>query len=1312
MTFRHLDRVVADADVDADLDASTDEEFQNGEPCHLDGDDQEAVSVVPSNSDEPDDLSTTPSQPTLDETSPRDLLPDSASGSRSTHTAKEENAKSLVAGKVKSAHGQPHVLETDFCFASLTHFLRKEVYRLKRDGYANISQGKGKTREDFTPNTAGFPLPFERPSSPWSHAPAPYYRVTPIRRSLRIARKENPDRFPLPLPTLHDTPQGSSSGLARAPADTLEIESARTTFEEYTKSQRHAVRNKARDTPTSPPRTKVRQTRASKNGSTSASGPALRLEHPVTVASAENHASDLDGNTPPELPLNNVPLGQSAWDASLPADILSAGSGNAIRTPPAPAAPELEYWNTPIQVEDHTNHCFKWNEIVPENIPHSVKTANTFFQSVARARKGSGSLKNPDEPHPDQFRTVREYREFHRRHPNGPPPSPNPQPAPSAVFTQDLSPAVQTPQEASVPPATSAAPATEQTEAKNISTSSPSKVRKRLNEKMPLLQYPRQWAPWCFILDVPIERPHPLSPPTTDPISIWAMGEDEWSSISAFLSTEDVKNLRLVCKSFARSLAPIQFRNVVVNFDRNLFDFQGTDWDSRIGLPPKKSIFTDYGYNFNQFGISFEYDFNGLLNAQPKVIEKEQEAWFGKFRWPTEQYPRFPELQALEDLVDHNRPLLKDCMKMVTNASELGLCIDSGHGWLEGPDISDMALFNKRNTKGSAIFGKTFKTEDVWTTFARNEFFKWSQQNTINEAMKYLLAKKNPNETDARDFRFLRAVEVRDIESFKRQREQYDYDPGCHTGGIGAGIDDDDAPVNGATLFLRPDLVERRRNEMRRARKDYRHVPQWPVIFNARNLAAEHGGHLQWIQRMTPDPKTFPLTPGTLTEAQAQWLMETAWAQRAFLSSFTTAIITNKDNFRGIHTLRIAKLSSGLLPSLEQYEFWKTLRGLRKLEIFVSPDWRQEYVIGDKSFTTSMLISPAKAARKFRELLDHHIAKLENLHSLSIGFVGGGEDAPGMFARNQNVLPAPIIENPNEWLLGPGKKKIPSISRFDHVRELRFKNCWFTPYMLQEFMKTSRDTSLHSLILDSVSMTTFHDADIDRPLTTKRDDLHCIHHAEKWAKEILPTGAAWAKTLDEITPGKSLLEHKYDAGLLKKEEEPMPLRPFRGHVEQIILNSCGYVKISAPRTRSSTYNQNSLVVHSEVPMDHGLAVRRGRLSASERDWIPATQEINMAHVRAPDRAALENPSTNNADRPAKIMLCKDNLLWLGTLTQCIHPIEKRVLEKAWGLKFGWNDDLRRWEAVEDGMFEGGTGRFSGVIKKDWASGVNELDGEA
>ena len=409
-----------------------------------------------------------------------------------------------------------------------------------------------------------------------------------------------------------------------------------------------------------------------------------------------------------------------------------------------------------------------------------------------------------------------------------------------------------------------------------------------------------------------------------------------------------------------------------------------------------------------------------------------------------------------------------------------------------------------------------------------------------------------------------------------------------------------------------------------------------------------------------------------LTEAQAQWLMETVWAQRAFLSAYTTAIITNKHNFTNIHTLRISKLSSGLLPSLEQKEFWKTLSGLKKLEIYLSPDWRQEHVTGDKAFAQNMIIPPAKAAERFTDFLRLYVTKLEGLYSLSVGFVGGGEHGVGLYARNRHVLPAPIVDDPNDWLLENTSKNTSSlVTKFDHVREMKFENCWFTPWMLQEFMKRSRDTSVHSLTLNSVSMTTIHDEGLEKALTTEKDILRCHHSREEWARETLPSGAAWTHALDGITPGKPLHEYKYDAGLVDGDENPMPARSFRGHVQQITLNSCGYVKISLPKGRSATYNQNSAVIQSESPMDHGLRARKDRFSGycgvADRDL-----ENGMRH--------RFNRLTSDTEKPSRAMISTEGHAWLGTLTQCIHPVEKRILEQAWQMRFGWPDNLNRWAA--------------------------------
>ncbi|KIW55241.1 hypothetical protein PV05_07536 [Exophiala xenobiotica] len=776
--------------------------------------------------------------------------------------------------------------------------------------------------------------------------------------------------------------------------------------------------------------------------------------------------------------------------------------------------------------------------------------------------------------------------------------------------------------------------------------------------------------------------------------SLIDLNDDHWMDIAAYLSSQDIKNVRLVNRSLSQVLDPILFRNVVIDFGKSFFDVDNTGWDSRSGRPPSNSMLKRHGGDINQFGIAFEYDLAGLTNAKEKIIEREQVAWFGKFTWPTENYPRYPTLQALEDLVDHNRPLLREAFKYVTKASELGLCIDSGHGWIEGPDISDLALYNRRTKKGSKVFGKTFINEDSWTTLARNQYFKWAQQNTINETIKRLKERASRILPDAvssdigyaaDEIQFLENLKARDIESFRMQRTQLDTRPEAHIGGFAFDQSTEDEYYAGV-------------GTMDRAPQSNDHEAQWPLIFGGYNLAAEAGGHNRPIFDKTANPACSPLLPGALTESQAQWLMETVWAQRAFLSAYTTAIITNKQNFTTINTLRISKLSSGLLPSLEQREFWKSLPRLKDLQILISPDWRKEHVIGDRAYAKNMLISPATAAKRFTRFLRLYVTKIESLHKLTIGYVGGGEHAVGMCARNQHVLPAPIVDDPMDWLHLPDRPI--SITKFDHVRDLKFENCWFTPWMLREFMNKSKDISLHSLTLESVSMTALHNASLDRQLYAHGPNQRCLFPPTSWLRETLPNSAAWCQVLDDITPGATLDDRKWDAGLVDDEFEPRPGRSFRGHIQEIVLKSCGYVRISLPKTDAAGYSQCSAVWHHKTAVDKGLLRRRSQFERPLRST--SDEEVGALAIQQGNRLAGKECDD---DHPRRVMLSSctpngDQYPWLGKLTQCVHPIEKRVLEEAWNMTFGWGDDLERFGAVEDGFFEGGTGRFSGVIEKD------------
>ena len=842
------------------------------------------------------------------------------------------------------------------------------------------------------------------------------------------------------------------------------------------------------------------------------------------------------------------------------------------------------------------------------------------------------------------------------------------------------------------------------------------------------------------------------------------LSTDMFDEICKFLSLEDVRNLRLVNKEFAESVAPILFRHAVAPFTKAFFGHHETQWDANEGHLPSDCLMVKVGHNIKKFAISFELDLNALATAKGKHLQNHESTWWGDYKWPLENYPRFPELQELEDLVDDHHPLLREAFQHLQRPSELGLCIDSGHGWLNGPDLSDMAVFDLRCDGGTKVFGKSFRGENKWHEFGRKNLFRWAQENTLNEVKKAIRRRHDQREDRSTDLNLLNSIHIRDRESFILAAAQDDFDPNRHCGGrpspqpnaqhVIQAIQGNPAglinapggqalgvagPLQAGLQHLHnlpmlqlpgvatgqavgvPNAIplaqvfgaRTRTLRDRRARRRYRsNQPQWPIIFSGYNVAAEFGGSFFSVQDHLAPEASFPLLPGSLTEAQVQWLMETAWAQRAFLSAYTTAVIMNKANLLSVNSLCIAKLSSGLLTSLAQHEFWAALPSLDRVTIMVSPDWRREATPGERDFT-NLSITPITASIKFAELLRDYIAPLERLSHLNVGFVGGGEHAPGICARNQNILPAPITTNPRSWLSDHHRKPLfGNMIKFDHIRNLKFENCWFTPCMLQGFMEKSRDTSLRHLILDSVSLTGVHSGRTDGPLMNADGTLEPVHGRSAWLQEQLPNDGCWPALLDAVTPGVTFHERKIEAGLVNdmQSDDGSDRKGFRGHVQKIALKSCGYTKISG--VRSDDLNQNGLVVHNESTMDAGLQLRKTTLEGELfREIVENDQPQNGAgagffaqHVSPP--AANNGATQSPKHRRTRIMMSKtpkgstDPYFGLGTMTQAIHPVEKRVLEQAWGLTFGWGDTLERFKAVEDGWLEGGTGRFSGVIQKD------------
>jgi len=140
-------------------------------------------------------------------------------------------------------------------------------------------------------------------------------------------------------------------------------------------------------------------------------------------------------------------------------------------------------------------------------------------------------------------------------------------------------------------------------------------------------------------------RPNYQNPP---------LPSDVWIAVTEYLSLEDIHNLRLVDRTMAAEISPIQFRNFVAPLGPAM---------QLLGAHPSQSVLAKYGSHVYRFGISFEFDPLALAYARSKVSMQTQQAWYGSYEWPASHYPRYEELKRLEDLVDNNNPNAEACIE-------------------------------------------------------------------------------------------------------------------------------------------------------------------------------------------------------------------------------------------------------------------------------------------------------------------------------------------------------------------------------------------------------------------------------------------------------------------------------------------------------------------------------------------------------------------------------------------------------------------------------------------------------------------------
>jgi hypothetical protein len=309
------------------------------------------------------------------------------------------------------------------------------------------------------------------------------------------------------------------------------------------------------------------------------------------------------------------------------------------------------------------------------------------------------------------------------------------------------------------------------------------------------------------------------------------------------------------------------------------------------------------------------------------------------------------------------------------------------------------------------------------------------------------------------------------------------------------------------------------------------------------------------------------LVPRDLSQEQMQWLKEVSWIHQAFLSSFVGSIVANKLNFQTVRKLNLARISTSHLPLLERHEIWMALGSLQELVVMITPEWREidSQWLGNYE---SKPVKPSDTVFAFMKLLDV-VGCRSNIRIMELGYIGGGEHASGLYARNQNILPAPL-----NW---KGNGHIPGLP---FVKKLKLRNCWLAPSKLRDYALSMQKYSLQELTLESVSLVIaggktatilLNQIGLWPPLMEfgippypeNTLDLIPVHDRvgrdAQWEDQEVYEDT-WAGVIDAITPGKHLQELRRN-GYIKRNYYSQPKPSQRGKLRRLQFKSCGYVRL-------------------------------------------------------------------------------------------------------------------------------------------------------
>jgi hypothetical protein len=677
--------------------------------------------------------------------------------------------------------------------------------------------------------------------------------------------------------------------------------------------------------------------------------------------------------------------------------------------------------------------------------------------------------------------------------------------------------------------------------------------------------------------------------------------------------------------------------------------------------------------------MSFEFDEQRLATPPIKSDQLAVITFWGIYRWPHKIYNRYAQLEGLEQTADETRTMTR-ALGNISQATELGISIDGGLGYLTGPDVNSRVA-----DRGEApvVFGETrFVPEPKYKHPLLVPKTKSddppSYYSPINDSLyesfeRMLIEAGYRGENLVAAVRLMMESEGRPVAPAIHRSTSNDFTEAVHRV---AGGNEPEGPTAIAStagdLTTFADAI----------------VGQYIGEFPSTNDGRPNNPKLR---NTSP-----PLRPNDLTSAQKEMLLEIEWAQRAFMQSYVIAVIDNPLTFKNITALVIARLPSGQLTSLRREDFWTTLCKIEKLTLGVIPDWREVSKLPE-GWVHEQRLQPSLAVTSVYQVLQEQVSRRENIKRLHFEWLCGGEYAPGAHARNQNILAAPLVPRSMDMVCTTPGQKV-QVLTLPHVECLSLKNCWTSPHILQQFLALGGN-SLQSLEFDSVSLSApiplranpgpANVANHGVAAMNQMMNAVAVHQATlQWQQHVqaqapplaaqnqpppvppqppqqpvqvntdpVPIGlewlrvrnGCWSELISEFTPGKSLADARYERGVGPKPPLRLPTK-----LKKMEFRSCGYVRMDL--------------------------------------------DFEQSMLDAPDAPGLPLAGKRGTGYDTIMMFNQDNSL--ATIVNHISAMESATLQNIWGMETSWN--ISRGELVldakQDLVLNAGRGRFDGIIE--------------